>query len=481
MNKVVEIDANTGSSIHIYKKLGFDIRYINCLDKNSVNMVKLNSEELDIKPCNNTLFQLSENKLPKHDILSGKVNSNNMDDLIRVVSKNMSETVVLQVDNNVDSISNKLQGLGYKLKHITINLSKYTEIPHSCAISYTIGSLNGELLDCFDIEQTDVNHKNFKQYLEEEVDDEYIIGSDHRMYHDLKNAVIDEDKVYILTKFFAKETPDNIIPHLLPDNYKPIFKIGDQIRILSPEEWFNLYGYPGDYELVDISADELCEMVSSGYCYSSLELVVNWLQKGYIQYKDKYLNRCKNLNYVTKNIGNKVVKGYNFKDGINLNMLKSWLKTYSDLTKQAGQLNINLNGSIPQNMMINIHCLMNNGMVVSSIDDNDEVNMFYNTDSKRYEMVYNINFETAQCDDTIDNYCYYFDSSTDTILVSKISNKAEELTVNNIFDYDIYLEIKLSEQGGINLNEEIEKLENELRLSKKRSIRLFDSFNKIVS
>jgi hypothetical protein len=300
------------------------------------------------------------------------------------------------------------------------------------------------------------------------------------MYHDLKNAVVDEDKVYILTKFFAKETPDNILPHLQPDNYKPIFRIGEQIRILSPEEWFNFYGYPCDYDIVDISGDTLCEMVSSGYCYASLELVANCLQKGYMQYKDKYANLCPNLNYVTKKIGDTVIEGYNFKDGVNLESLQDWLTTYLKLAKQANQFNLNFNGNIPQNMMINIHTIMNGGIVVSSIDDHAEVNLFYNTDKNKYEKIHNINFEAAECVENMDNYCYYLNDSINSIQMIKV---LDGITVSNFDEHEICLEIGLDEDSSsnINIDEEIKKVEDELRQSKKRNIKLVDNFNKIVS
>lgn len=180
--------------------------------------------------------------------------------------ENVKNLVTHDDGNTFKVIREALVMNGYFIKWKTMNSKDYGNIPQNRERIYVVGFKSKKQYDSFHfpnkINRTttlnDVIDFKTKQ------DDKYYYREGKQPFYSiLKSSILDSNKVYQWRRQYVRENKSGVVPTLTANmgtgghNVPLILTENKEIRKLTPQETFNVQGYPKDFELPDIANGQL--------------------------------------------------------------------------------------------------------------------------------------------------------------------------------------------------------------------------------
>jgi len=150
-----------------------------------------------------------------------------------------------------DTIMQTLTSLGFHVGEKTVkvmNSMDYGNIPQNRERIYIVGFKDKKHYDKFEFPKPIKLKRNFRDLLEEDVDEKYYYN-DKALYAKLKKEVISYDTVYQWRRVYVRGNKKGVCPTLTANmgmggHNVPIIRDKKGIRKLTPRECFNLQGFP---------------------------------------------------------------------------------------------------------------------------------------------------------------------------------------------------------------------------------------------
>lgn len=306
--------AGVGGICQAFKDLSCDVVWANENDKNSCKTYKLNHKTTRL--IDDDVKKLTKDDVESIDILTagfpcqpfsqaghgrGFDDERGMlfDDLIRLLKdlkpkayllENVKTLATHNEGKSFEHVRKELIGAGYSFIPFVLKAHEHTEIPQGRERIYIVGfrgeseyfftkpvKINSQMdfgnapcSSSFRIPAPSENNlKSIKEFLEHSTVDssDYYSKSDSKIHQTVREAVIDETKVYQFRRWYVRENKSNVCPTLTANmgsggHNIPIILDGEIPRRLTPKECFNLQGFPKDFELpADVPRGQLLQTV----------------------------------------------------------------------------------------------------------------------------------------------------------------------------------------------------------------------------
>ena len=295
--------AGVGGICQAFKDLSCNVLWANENDKNSCKTYKLNHKTTRL--IDGDIKKLTKDDVEGIDILTagfpcqpfsqaghgkGFDDERGMlfDDLIRLLKdlkpkayllENVKTLATHNEGKSFEYVRTALIGAGYSFIPFVLKAHEHTEIPQGRERIYIVGFRgeseyfftkpvkintqmdfgNAPCSSSFRIPAASENNlKNIKEFLEHSTVDptDYYDKLDSKIHQTVREAVIDENKVYQFRRWYVRENKSNVCPTLTANmgsggHNIPIILDGEIPRRLTPKECFNLQGFPKDFKLPD--------------------------------------------------------------------------------------------------------------------------------------------------------------------------------------------------------------------------------------
>lgn len=309
--RVGSLFAGVGGICQAFKDISCDVLWANENDEYSCKTYSLNHRNTNL--ISDDIRNITENDLDCIDILTagfpcqpfsqaghgkgfGDDRGKLFFELIRLLKKlkpkayfleNVKTIVTHDSGNTFDVIREKITEAGYSFIPFVLKAHEHTEIPQGRERVYIVGFRNEP--DYYFPKPIKVNSridfsnapcsvsfnipsrsKNKPKKVREFLDESTVISSDfynlydNKIHERVREAVVDEDKVYQYRRFYVRENKSDVCPTLTANmggggHNIPIILDGAFPRRLTPKECFNLQGFPKEFKLP--------EDVSRGHLY----------------------------------------------------------------------------------------------------------------------------------------------------------------------------------------------------------------------
>ena len=209
-----------------------------------------------------------------------------------IILENVKNLVTHDDSKTFKVIKKSIKKLGYHLKYQVLDTAKLTGIPQSRQRIYIVGFLDKDERDAFNFPDVEIITHNVSDYLENEVDDDFIYKPDCKIYPVLEKFItkdISENVVYQYRRFYVRENKSNVCPTLVKNmgtggHNVPLILTNEFIRKLTPRECFNLQGFPKDYKLPnDMSNSKLYGLAGNAISVPVVKLIGEEILKNYLK------------------------------------------------------------------------------------------------------------------------------------------------------------------------------------------------------
>jgi len=192
--------------------------------------------------------------------------------------------------NTFKTIKEKLNKIGYKIKHKVLNTCEYTDLPQNRERIFILCFKNNKDYDSFSFDSIKKEKKTLKikTLLEKDVDKKYYYTESSKIYDKLIKDVtksIDDDVVYQYRRYYVRENKSGVCPTLTANmgtggHNVPIIKDKTGIRKLTPRECFNLQGFPKEYKLNEtLSNSKLYKLAGNAVSVPMINKIINEVNK----------------------------------------------------------------------------------------------------------------------------------------------------------------------------------------------------------
>lgn len=310
-NKFIDLFSGTGAFSYILEKNGYKCVLSNDMIKESKDIYELNMKH--DKFILDDLNNIDLEDIPKHDILCGGFpcqpfsiagkqegfkdkRSNVFWKILDILKEYKPSIIILENVKNLvthdkcktfDIIKKELEDIGYHIKYSVLDTCKITDIPHHRERIYIVGFLKKKKYLNFDFDFDDIENKDIKIFLEDDVDKKYYYTDKLKVYDEVKKNVvkhIDTNTVYQYRRYYIRENKSNCCPTLTANmgsggHNVPIIKDDNGIRKLTPRECFNLQGFPKDYKLPKVSDSKLYKLAGNAVSIPVIDLIIKKISK----------------------------------------------------------------------------------------------------------------------------------------------------------------------------------------------------------
>jgi DNA (cytosine-5)-methyltransferase 1 len=191
-------------------------------------------------------------------------------DIVRILKEKKTPIIFLENVKNLAShaewetlrlMLEMLKKEWYYIKYQIMNTMEYGWIPQNRERIYIVWFRDKKKYDKFVFpEKVDLDI-NFKEILEEKVDDKYYYNG-KPLYERIKDDVIRKDRVYQWRRKYVRENKSWVFPTLTANmgtggHNVPIIMDNKWIRKITPKEAFRIQGYPKDFILPNLSDSAL--------------------------------------------------------------------------------------------------------------------------------------------------------------------------------------------------------------------------------
>ena len=184
--------------------------------------------------------------------------------------------------NTLKYIIKELEKLGYFVKWEILNGVDFN-VPQNRERIYIIGFSNKKAFDKFNFPKKIKLQKNFKELLEENVNEKYFYNN-KPLFERIKEDIKDENKVYQWRRKYVRENKLGVVPTLtanmgLGGHNVPIIKKNKIIRKLTPKECFNFQGFPNDFKLPNLNDSTLYHQAGNSVIVPIIEKISKNIKK----------------------------------------------------------------------------------------------------------------------------------------------------------------------------------------------------------
>lgn len=150
-----------------------------------------------------------------------------------------------------------LENAGYYVKYKVLNACNYGNLPQNRERIYIVGFLNYDVYKEFEFPDPIKLTNKLGQYIdmESQLDSRYYYTTKNCSFYDLlKNEIKTSDTLYQWRRVYVRENKNGLCPTLTANmgtggHNVPLVLTKYGIRKLTPQECFNLMGYPESYKL----------------------------------------------------------------------------------------------------------------------------------------------------------------------------------------------------------------------------------------
>jgi DNA (cytosine-5)-methyltransferase 1 len=180
-------------------------------------------------------------------------------------------------------IKDELEKLGYAIKSEVLSGMIHGNLPQNRERIFIIGFLDHKKAEKFKFPKPIKLTKNFKEFLEKDVDKKYYY-EDKLIYPELKKGVKSKDTVYQWRRKYVRENKSNVCPTLTANmgsggHNVPIILDKKGIRKLTPLECFWLQGFPKNWNLPKIADSKLYHQVGNSVNVPVITRVAKEIEK----------------------------------------------------------------------------------------------------------------------------------------------------------------------------------------------------------
>ena len=187
-------------------------------------------------------------------------------ELIRIMKAKKPKIVFLENVKNLVGHDNgntfriileQLEGLGYHVKYQVLNAKDYGNIPHGRERIYIVAFKNKSLYQKFEFPKPIKLTTKLEEcinFVDRQEDKYYYNENNCKFYEKLVESVTKKDTIYQWHRTYVRENKSNVCPTLTANmgtggHNVPLVKTENGIRKLTPQETFNLQGFPKSYKL----------------------------------------------------------------------------------------------------------------------------------------------------------------------------------------------------------------------------------------
>ena len=304
----IDLFAGTGGfSVAFEKYNKFKCIFANDMIKESENIYKLNHSNTNF--LLKDLHKVKLEEIPNHQILCGgfpcqpfsiagekkgfnDARSNVFWKILEIIKEYNPNIIILENVKNLKShdegntykiIEKNLKDLNYYIKSAILDTSKITNVPHHRERVYIVCFKDINQYEKFNFDFPEVKNKKIKDFLEDNIDKKYYYTDKLKIYETVKNNVtknIDENVLYQYRRHYIRENKSNCCPTLTANmgsggHNVPLLLDNKGIRKLTPQECFNLQGFPDNYKLPEISDSALYKLAGNAISVPIVELIVD--------------------------------------------------------------------------------------------------------------------------------------------------------------------------------------------------------------
>ena len=159
-----------------------------------------------------------------------------------------------------------LDSLGYHVKHQVLNTMHYSHLPQTRERIFIAGFKSRSAFERFQFPEKNIEPcRDFRDFLESNVDEKYYYTSKHTIYPVLEKEIVKTNTIYQFRRHYVRENKKSVCPTLTANmgmggHNVPIILDRKGIRKLTPRECFNLQGF-------DSAAFRLPENVADSRLY----------------------------------------------------------------------------------------------------------------------------------------------------------------------------------------------------------------------
>lgn len=207
-----------------------------------------------------------------------------------VFAENVKNLVAHDNGNTFRVIKEALEDAGYHVKSQVLNAMEYGDMPQNRERIYIVGFLKEEDYRNFEFPAPIKRKKgldaviNFKKPVDERF--YYTQGKyANNLYEKLEEAMDDENAIYQWRRKYVRKNQSGVVPTLTANmgeggHNVPLIKTKFGIRKLTPQECFNVQGFPSNYKLPkDLSDAKLYKQAGNSVCVTVIEKIAEQIAK----------------------------------------------------------------------------------------------------------------------------------------------------------------------------------------------------------
>ena len=180
-------------------------------------------------------------------------------------------------------IKETLEKLGYSVKSEVLNGMTHGNLPQNRERIFIVGFLDHKKAEKFKFPKPIKLTKNFKEFLEKEVDEKYYYEG-KLIYPELKKEITSKNTVYQWRRKYVRENKSNVCPTLTANmgtggHNVPIILDKKGIRKLTPLECFRLQGFPKNWKLPKIADSKLYHQAGNSVNVTVIARVAKEIEK----------------------------------------------------------------------------------------------------------------------------------------------------------------------------------------------------------
>jgi DNA (cytosine-5)-methyltransferase 1 len=180
-------------------------------------------------------------------------------------------------------IKETLEKLGYAIKSEVLNGMTHGNLPQNRERIFIVGFLDHKKAEKFEFPKPIKLTKNFKDFLEENVDEKYYYKG-KLIYPELKKEIKSKDTVYQWRRKYVRENKSKVCPTLTANmgsggHNVPIILDKKGIRKLTPLECFRLQGFPKNWKIPKIADSKLYHQAGNSVNVTVIARVAKEIEK----------------------------------------------------------------------------------------------------------------------------------------------------------------------------------------------------------
>ncbi|MDD3302473.1 MAG: DNA cytosine methyltransferase [Candidatus Gracilibacteria bacterium] len=292
MFKFIDLFAGVGGFHKALSELGGKCVFSSEIDINARKTYELNHRKNNPSLFENGNFNTDitiqdEKNIPNHDILCAGFPCQSFSiagyqkgfedqrgtlffDIIRILKEKKTPIIFLENVKNLAShaegetlrlMLEMLKKEGYYVHYKVMNSMEYGNVPQNRERIYIVGFRDKEKYDKFSFPKKIDLKINFREILENEVDDKYYYNG-KPLFDKIKNDINRFDRIYQWRRQYVRENKSGVCPTLTANmgtggHNVPIILDKKGIRKITPKEAFLIQGYPKDFILPNIADSQL--------------------------------------------------------------------------------------------------------------------------------------------------------------------------------------------------------------------------------